>query len=286
MIYKIVKLYSKIYGFAKDQFNINLPGLGFALRLIKNDYVINVMGRKMFFNHKVAPCYGRHISGLWNEPETHIFLNALISNLSHPVTFIDVGANIGEMVIDVSQHSNIEKIVAFEPSAECCIAIRKSLELNNFKNFDVIEKLVGETNELVKFGMSKSIGGSSVLSQDSQESDSETEMTTLDTVLTGAKGLNILLVDVEGYEPQVFKGGFEFIRKIKPLVIYEYNLVSKKHFKTADIQQLLGDEYKIFRLRKDGQLDSDVENTWNCVAIPNASEFAMVLNSGKSYSFH
>jgi FkbM family methyltransferase len=277
MIYKIVQLYSKIYGFAKDNFNINLPGLGFALRLIKHDFVINVMGRKMFFNHKVAPCYGRHISGLWNEPETHIFLNALISNLSHPVAFIDVGANIGEMVIDVSKHSNIEKIFAFEPSAECCIAIRKSLELNNFKNLEVIEKLVGETNELVKFGMSKSIGGSSVLSQDSQESGSETEMTTLDTVLLDTKGLSIILVDVEGYEPQVLKGATRFIQETKPLVVYEYNQVSKKYFHTDDIQEILGHNYEIFRLRQDGKLDQEVENAWNCVAIPVDSEFAKLL---------
>jgi len=206
MTYMIVQLYSKVYGFFKDQLNINLPGLGFALRLIQHDRVINVMGRKMFFNHKVAPCYGRHISGLWNEPETHLFLNTLISKLCHRVTFIDVGANIGEMVIDVSRHANIERIVAFEPSKECCSAIIKSLSLNGFECFDVIEKLVGETNDLVKFGISKSIGGSSVLSQDSQASDSETEMTTLDTVLSSTKGISILLVDVEGYEPQVLKG--------------------------------------------------------------------------------
>lgn len=277
MVYKVVQLYSKIYGFFKDQFNINLPGLGFALRLIKQDRIISVMGRKIFFNHKVAPCYGRHISGRWNEPETHLFLNSLIPKLGHRVTFIDVGANIGEMVIDLSRHSNIEKIIAFEPSNECCESIRKSLILNGFEQFDVIEKLVGETNDLVKFGISKSIGGSSILSRDSLESSNQTAMTTLDTVLANTSGLSILLVDVEGYEPQVFKGAIKFLQGVKPLVIYEYNLVSKKYFNTNDIKVMLGEGYEIFRLRQDGSLDGDVENAWNCVAVPIGSDFARVL---------
>jgi len=277
MIYQIVRLYSKVYGVIKDQFNANLPGLGFALRLIKNDRVIDVMGRKMFFNHKVASCYGRHIAGSWNEPETHLFLNLLIPKLNGSVTFTDVGANIGEMVIDVSRHTNVQKIFAFEPTADCCDAIRKSLILNGFKQFDVIEKLVGESNEFVKFGISKSIGGSSILSQESQESNTQTAMTTLDSVLSNASGLHILLVDVEGYEPQVFKGAQQFIQNIQPLIIFEYNVVSKKHFNTKDMQQLLGKGYQILRLRKDARLDTDVEHAWNCVAIPVGSEYARVL---------
>jgi len=279
VIFKIVQIYSKIYGYFKDQFNLNLPGLGFALRLIKQDRIISVMGRKMFFNHKVAPCYGRHISGRWNEPETHLFLNSLIPQLSHSVTFIDVGANIGEMVIDVSRHSNLKKIVAFEPSSECCEVISKSLKLNGFERFEVIQKLVGEVNDLVKFGISKSIGGSSILSEESQESVTKTAMTTLDTALANISGLSILLVDVEGYEPQVLKGAHQFIQKVKPLVIYEYNLVSKKYFNTQDMQTLLGDGYEIMRLRQEGRLDNDVENAWNCVAIPKDSDFTQALKN-------
>jgi len=58
MIYPRVKLYSFIYGLVKDMFEVNLPGLGYALRLIKTDHVVNIKSGKMVFNHKVAPSCG------------------------------------------------------------------------------------------------------------------------------------------------------------------------------------------------------------------------------------
>jgi hypothetical protein len=49
--------------------------------------------------------------------------------------------------------------------------------------------------------------------------------------------------------------------------------VSKRHFHLRDIQALLGDSYNIYRLRKDGLLDSQTDNAWNCVAVPMGTVF-------------
>ena len=87
----------------------------------------------------------------------------------------------------------------------------------------------------------------------------------------------VLMIDVEGYEPNVLRGARELITKLKPLIIFEYNFVSKQHFEMNDIRQLLGDQYDIFRLRKDAMLDGDVVNAWNCVAVPRNSEFEGIL---------
>lgn len=275
----LVLAYAHAYGFFKDKFNINLPGFGFVLRFLKTDFVLEVMGHKMFFNHNIASSYGRHISGQWNEPETHLFLGNLILELPDPVNFIDIGANIGEMVIDVAKYApHLSKILAFEPIPDCCYAIKKSLELNDFHNYQIFQNLVGEKNQLVKFEISKSVAGSSVYSKNSQESDSQIEMVTLDSKAVLVEGSVIILIDVEGYEPNVIRGGHNLIKKIKPLIIFEYNLVSKQHFNIKDISLILGDEYKIYRLRADGKLDGDLEHAWNCVAIPTKSSFDLILN--------
>jgi FkbM family methyltransferase len=274
MIFQVVYCYSKLYGFVKDHFRKNLPGLGFALRRIKKDRVLDIDGRKMFLNHKVAVCYGRHISGAWNEPETHTFLNRVISKLNMPVAFVDVGANIGEMVIDASRHENVTKIFAFEPIADCTEAIKKSLDLNHVQNYSIIQKLVGSDTGVSRFGASRTIGGSSILSKESSESGNEVAMTTLDLELLSIQNDAIILIDVEGYEPQVLKGGLRFIEERKPLIIFEYNHVSKMHFKSGDIQKILGDSYSIFRLRSDAMLDNNIENAWNCVAISKDSNFS------------
>lgn len=277
MIFFIVRMYSILYGFVKDHFKRNLPWLGYALRKIKHDHILEIHGRKMFMSHKVAVCYGRHISGDWSEPETHTFLNGMIQQMHSSVAFVDVGANIGEMVIDVSRHVNVTKVIAFEPLSDCVEAIKKSLDLNHIKNYLVIEKLVSDNIGQASFGASRSVGGSSVLSQESMESATQVAATTLDHELVSVVNDTIILIDVEGYEPQVLKGALQFISRVKPLIIFEYNQVSKMHFKSADIQTLLGDQYTIYRLRSDATLDTDIEHAWNCVAVPSNTKFSKIL---------
>ena len=87
----------------------------------------------------------------------------------------------------------------------------------------------------------------------------------------------IILVDVEGAEPLVLNSGIEFIKNNQPLIVFEYNLTSKKYFDLKTIQSIIGESYVIYRLKRDGTLDQDFTNFWNCVAIPNNTEFFKIL---------
>jgi hypothetical protein len=89
----------------------------------------------------------------------------------------------------------------------------------------------------------------------------------------------ILLVDVEGYELNVIRGGGGLINNTKPLIIFEYHNETKKVFTLMSMQHALGDTYQIYRVRQDAMLDRDVENAWNCVAIPKGSQFESILQS-------
>ena len=75
----------------------------------------------------------------------------------------------------------------------------------------------------------------------------------------------------------VLKGGNTFIHKNNPLIIFEYNQSSKQHFDLTEISALLGQNYDIYRLRRDGNLDIDFMNSWNCVAVPRNSVFHEIL---------
>jgi hypothetical protein len=87
----------------------------------------------------------------------------------------------------------------------------------------------------------------------------------------------ILLIDVEGAEPMVIRGGMEFIKQNNPMIIFEFNKVSKKHFNLIDIQNILGESYLIYRIKHDGSLDQDFSNSWNCAAIPANTDFEAIL---------
>ena len=81
----------------------------------------------------------------------------------------------------------------------------------------------------------------------------------------------VLLIDVEDYEANVLHGAVGLIRKIKLLIIFEYNYVPEEYFNIDEIRIILGVSYLIFRVRKDAFLDHDLENAWNCVALPIAT---------------
>jgi FkbM family methyltransferase len=158
--------------------------------------------------------------------------------------------------------------------------MRKTVERNGRQNVSVFENLVGDREGPVAFTTGKDVQGASVLT--SLESSPKVQQVTLDGVqlLRDMDSTHtVLMIDVEGYEPEVLRGGRMLVERVRPLVVFEYNWVSKQHFNLADVQAILGDDYQIFRLRKDALLDTDVENAWNCVAVPRGTDFEKVLKA-------
>ena len=228
----------------------------------------------MFFNHRVAGCYVRLINGEYTEPETHIFIQRVIGGINSSVNFIDVGANVGEMVLDAAQYEKVKYIYAFEPHPECAKACRISMMLNGYDDKAVvIQKILSENTDPVKFDFNAiSPNASSIVISD-EKSGTFVYPATLDNEFPGAIETSILLIDVEGAEPLVLKGGENFIKRNLPLIIFEYNDTSKKYFNLDNIRKILGSDYHIYRLRSDAYLDRDYINTWNCVAVNVNSAF-------------
>jgi len=230
----------------------------------------------MFFDHRVASSYGILIVGRWNEPETHLFFRKVLPSITDDFLFIDVGANVGEMVLDVSGYSNCAGIVAFEPISECAEVIGKTSELNNIEHVTVVNKAVSSTNGDVKFAFNISSPSGSHVVSDSDRTTRSVSACTLDQVLEECSGNVVLLIDVEGLELEVLKGGSSLLERTRPLIIFEYNSISKETFTIKDVQKILGNGYSIYRLREDARLDRDFSNSWNAVAIHQNSRFKSV----------
>jgi len=272
MIYFFAKLYVFLYGYVQDWLGIRLRGLGYVLRLNRNDRVFTIRGQSMFFDHRVAAAYGRLVAGSWNEPETHRFLDAVLAGQTGPIAFIDVGASIGEFVIDVARRDNVTRVVAFEPLEECSEAIRRSAALNGWSKVEVLTKLVNETGLPGMLSFDARSPTASAATRQKGEFR-EINATTLDRELGELDGKVVLLIDVEGAEPGVLKGGRELVRRCAPLIIFEYNSTSKKYFNLSDMRTVLGEEYTIYRLNPSGTLDLDFDRSWNCVAVSAASPY-------------
>ncbi len=248
-------------------------GLGFFLRKIKQDCIISVNGKKMYLNHNVASCYERLINGVYNEPETHMFLKMLMDKIDFNIVFIDVGANVGEMILDFARHERVTQVFGFEPHPECAAACELSIGLNNYGNVIIKNKTLSDKVSHIKFILNKKSPNASRTSFGEKQEYIYVESSMLDTEFPDATGPAVVLVDVEGGEALVLDGGKKFIKENTPLIIFEYNKVSKKFFTLHEIRTILGANYSVFRLRSDGYLDRDLENTWNCVAVNADSPF-------------
>ena len=269
MLITITKLYSRLHEFIHENFQINIPGLGFLLRQIKKDFSIKFPNGKLWFNHKIADNYGRLINGRFNEKETHLFLNKIFQN-RNDYSFVDIGANVGEFMLDYSSRKEIVKrVFLFEPQKEQIKALKETIKINNFNHCDLIEKAVSNKTGTLRFNVNSNNTTASGISHDNS-SNVIVETTTIDE---NTSSPFVFLIDAEGAELSIFQGGRKFIKNNQPLMIFEYNHISKKHFNLEDVKRELGSNYSIYRLRKDGSLDENFINTWNLVAFPNNNSF-------------
>lgn len=89
---RLVQLFSSLYWFIHCKYKVNIRGMGFLLRLLRSEYTFDVNGVSICFSREISGAYAGIITGNFNEPETHLSIENLISNMESEVTFIDVEA--------------------------------------------------------------------------------------------------------------------------------------------------------------------------------------------------
>jgi FkbM family methyltransferase len=273
---EIVKIYARIHHFFHDYFSINIPGLGFLLRKIQKDFVFELHGKKMLFNHQIADNYGRLLCNNFNEPETHLFLDKVFAN-EHNFHFVDIGANIGEFLLDYSDHRNLVKLTAFEPQPEQNKVLQQSILLNNFIKTTVVAKPVAEATKEILFNFNSKNSTASGITNDTGIG-TKLLSTSIDEYFTDNSSEKfVFLIDTEGAELDIMKGGRKLIQTTQPLIIFEYNHVTEQHFSLEDVTTELGPNYSIFQLEQSGELSKRFKKIWNLVAIPNNDTFKYLL---------
>lgn len=278
MLILLIKIFALLHEFVHETFSVNIRGLGFLYRKISKDYIFNVKGHKLYFNHKIADNYGRLINGKFNEKETHLFLD-YVFQCQQNWHFIDIGGNVGEFVLDYSSNPNVDNVTVFEPQFEQQVAISKTIDLNKFSKTKLVKKPVSSKEEEILFNFNLTNSTASGITND-ESLGTKLIATTIDNELYSSVSEQnyVFLIDTEGAELEILKGGSQLIKKYSPLIIFEYNHVTKKHFEIDDVRNYLGSNYSIYRLRKDGMLDLDFSNTWNLVAVPQNTLFNYLNN--------
>ena len=148
---------------------------------------------------------------------------------------IDAGANMGAFTILASNYTG-NKIVSFEPTKSTFNALKKNIKNFGLKNVILVNKGLGDKIKSSKLLVNKfSYGGNTIIDSEKkftiENPEEDIKIITLDSFVneSGIKKIDVIKVDVEGYELKLLKGARETIKRFKPrIVISAYHCPSDK----------------------------------------------------------
>jgi len=143
-------------------------------------------------------------------------------------TVIDVGANTGQTLLKIVPFFPSIKYIAIEPNVYCKRYIEELCQLNNFKNVEVFEYALSDTNETATLFYRYREDIMATTSPDYRKftnyaNSIEVTEITGDELCKNQKIKNIALIkiDVEGGEYKVIMGFISTIKFYKPYIICE-----------------------------------------------------------------
>lgn len=182
----------------------------------------------------------------------------LMSSIEHLIgdakISLDVGANIGVFSVWLSQFSDF--VHAFEPAPNNILEFKETIRNNKVKNVLLHECAVGEKNETITLNISECSGHHTVASKHLSKfiAVHRVEMITIDhfCLKHSLAHVDILKIDVEGYEKEVLEGCKNMLEKksIK-LIIFEHskillNVNNKSIYQVYDL--LMDADYSIYNI--------------------------------------
>lgn len=168
---------------------------------------------------------------------------------------IDVGANMGRFALVFASIAKHGRVVCFEPNASSFNKLKRNVDLNDFKHVEIVNKALGDAPaKLSLFTVnSHNAGMNRIGIPDGHNVSSETvSVSKLDDEIDklGLKQVDLIKIDVEGFEFKVLLGGKKTIEKFKPILfieLVEENLLDNHQDPSALIQWIKNFGYTIFR---------------------------------------
>lgn len=196
---------------------------------------------------------------LWANPEEGSADERFFKTyLRHGDTVIDVGANIGTSTLTASILAGPSGVVySFEPHPRVFEHLKENVRLNELGNIHLFNVAVGGMNGFVSFADNPLI--SDTTNRVVADSKTQVKISTLDDLLRpyDLGTVDLLKVDVEGYEKEVFQGGMETLKKTN-CVFFEF---LEKNYSNYDVsarevlEALRENGFKIYKVKGlDGNL--------------------------------
>ncbi len=192
----------------------------------------------------------------------------LYSLLKTGFTVLDIGTNIGEVLLNIaSKIGPAGKIYGFEPNPPIFERLLTNISLNNFKNISVFK--LGLSHENKDFQLyeilPENLGATRILDKD----DGISSKTTIHTIKVddfvtenNITKIDLIKIDVEGFELFVLMGASEVLKKWKPVLFIELIDSHQKihHFGARQlVEYLISFGYRCYRADNNQFIDDKYE---------------------------
>jgi FkbM family methyltransferase len=163
------------------------------------------------------------VNGIYEE-ETHDFL---IERIPRGAVFMDLGANIGSIVIPLCKKREDISAMAVEAAPWIYEYLQFNIQANGLdKRIKAINKAISDTDgEPLPFYSPRDQFGKGSLSPVFTDNAIMIDRTTIDSMLTevAVDGVHMIKIDIEGFEYFAFKGGVELLKSVDaPEIIFEF----------------------------------------------------------------
>ena len=161
-------------------------------------------------------------------------LSAARQRRGRPVTYYDIGANVGHHAVFASAHA--DRVLAFEPVEALRAKIADKVERNRIANIEVFPVALSDTEGEAKFYLPQGSnqGGGSLMRVNANREDRFTMVPVRrgDAFIAerDLPPLDVVKIDVEGNEARVLDGLKETLLRDRPVVLLELSPSGREVF--------------------------------------------------------
>ncbi len=208
-VFKLFRFFQKLFrgsGLGNYKVFRDARDLIFKLTRPRKPLILEIYGIKILADPKVNAVVPELLrDGIFERAETELFRTLLKPG----DIFVDIGGNIGYYtLIAANIVKDSGKVIVFEPEPNNISALRYNIELNNFHNITMIPEALSDRRGNFRLFLNKKNTGAHHLYDigDGAESIS-VDVTTLDDYLySNPSKVDLIKMDIEGYEPFAFRG--------------------------------------------------------------------------------
>src|SRR5262245_3481549 len=177
---------------------------------------------------------------------------ALRSAEQKSLTFFDVGANVGNHSLFMAAQG--ARVFAFEPFPPALTELHQKLEANPGLPIGIFDFGLGDRDELLRFRPPSGVNlgtGSFIGSTADRSGDLELQVRVGDDAFRelGLPSIDILKIDVEGFERQVLRGLAGRLQSDRPIILFELSETTRATFGSSDgLRAALYPDHELFEV--------------------------------------